>query len=233
MSTLSAPKPLPRQHGDTPEPVLDAYDRSLSWFDMNRGLVYGTIAFVLIAIAGIFAYSVWQDRQEAEAQGALAGAARLYERGDYRVALDGDGMVPGLLEVVDEYGSTDAGNLAHFYAGDALFRLAEYDGALEHFEAYDADDDILGASALAGRAAILESRGEYDEAGDLYVRAAGQFESAATSPGYLLSAGRSYEAAGDYGSAIEAYEQLEEDFADAPEAQNVAVLLARARAANS
>ncbi len=31
--------------------------------------------------------------------------------------LQGDGNYPGFLEIIDDYGMTDAANLAHYYAG--------------------------------------------------------------------------------------------------------------------
>src|SRR5690606_17436511 len=97
------------------------------------------------------------------------------------------------LEIADEYGSTDAGNLARFYAADALFRLGEYDRALEYFRKYDEDDGLIGASAIAGEAAIRENKGEYEAAGDLYRRAALHYENELRSPEYLLQAARAYE----------------------------------------
>jgi tetratricopeptide (TPR) repeat protein len=231
MSTLSAPQSYPRKQNDAPEPILNASDRALSWFDLNRNLVYGVLAGITLLIVAIFAYNWWSDQQEAEAQAALAGAVRVYERGDYRAALDGVGTSAGLLAVAEEYGGTDAGNLAHFYAADALYNLGETDAAFEHFGDYDGGSTLLGASALAGQAAILESRGEFDEAGALYMDAAEAYESAASAPGYLMNAGRAFYEAGDYAAAVRAYEMLEEDYPDAPEAQTVGVFLARARAA--
>ena len=136
----------------------------------------------------------------------------------------------GLLAVADEYGGTAPATLAHFYAADALYRLGEYEEALEHFQAFDGDDAYLEASALAGEAAVHENLEDFARAGQLYEEAAERFESELTTPRFLFGAGRAYEAAGDYAAAEAAYEALKEGFPDAPAAQNVDAYLARVAA---
>jgi tetratricopeptide (TPR) repeat protein len=172
----------------------------------------------------------WRAGQDEEAAEAIGAVLTSYEQGDYATALDGTAGQPGLLAIADEYGSTDTGNLAAFYAADALYQLGRYEEALTYFERYDAGADLLGASALAGEAAIHEQQGDYAEAAALYERAADAYESAATTPDYLIAAGRNYEAAGDLDEAKAVYERYLDAYEDAPAAPIVEALVAKVEA---
>ncbi len=230
MSTLKPARKISRREKLREDTVVTFYARVVDLFDNNRNVVYGAFAGILVIVAAILGWGYLQDQKQAEAADAMAPAVRNYELGLYREALDGVAGSPGLLAVADEYGRTSAGNLARFYAADAAFRLGELDQALELFRSYDREADYLGASSLAGEAAILETRGEHAEAGRLYERAAGFVEGNDLAPQYLIDAGRAFEAAGEYDDAIEVYERVAEDFADAQVAQNTDFLIARARA---
>ena len=230
MATLNPPKKISRRHELRQDQVVTVYARAWDFVDKNRTLIWGIVAALVLLVALAIAYVFYQQNQEAEAQEAIAAPIRLYEQENYREALDGADGAMGFLAIADEYGGTDAGNLAHFYAADALFNLGEYDQALEHFEDFGKEENYLGASALAGEAAVYENQGEYERAGQLYQRAASHLESELTSPQYLLSAGRAFEEAGNYAGAQAAYETLRDDFPDAPAAQNVDAYLARVAA---
>ena len=111
-----------------------------------------------------------------------------------------------------------------------MYQLGRFDEALEYFESFDVGGDILGASALAGQAAVHEQQGDNAEAAQLFRRAAAAYDSPATTPDYLMSAGRNYEAAGDAAEAEKVYEQFLNDYGDTPNATLVEALMARAEA---
>lgn len=230
MSTLNPPKRISKRHDLREDAVITWYARAWGYFDQNRKVVYGAIAGLVVVIALIIGWVLYQNQQAAEAEERLAGIVSVYEEGSYQEALDGTADQLGLLEIAGEYGSTDAGNLAHFYAADALYNLGEYDRALEHFQEFDKPDGFLGASAIAGAAAVYENRGEHERAADLYMEAARFFTNPLSSPQYLLNAGRAYESAGDFAEAQRAYEQIREDYPDSNIAAQVDVYIARAAA---
>jgi tetratricopeptide (TPR) repeat protein len=184
---------------------------------------------VLLA-AGVVGYLYYQTQQQAAAEQDLARIVRTYEQGSYQAALDGTGNAMGLLAISDNYSGTQAGNLATYYAADALYRLGEYDRALELFQEYDATEDLIGASALAAQAAIYANRGEFDRAASLYVDAAEQYPNSLTTPKYLMSAGKAHEEAGDYAAAINAYQRIEDEYSESSFAQQAPRYIARAEA---
>ena len=206
--------------------------RAIDFYENNRNLVYGIIAGIVV-VALLAVGLAWNSaRRNDEALERMATAVQRYEAGEYQAALDGDISFMGLLDIADEYGGTDAGNLAKFYAADALFRVGDLDRSLEYFRDFDKEADYLGASAFAGEAAIHEARDEFSRAGDLYMRAANVFESEITSPDYLLKAGRAYERGGEMDDAIAAYEQIQEEYPDSQAATGVTFHLARLEASS-
>ncbi len=228
MSTLKPTKKISRRHELREDKVVTLYAKALEFIDANKPIVYGILAAVVIFFAAIIGFNYLQDQKQQRAIVEMASSVRDFEQGNYQAALDGVDGSPGLLEIIDQYGRTDAGNLARFYAADAYFRTGQYDEALSQFQAYDIEADYIGASALAGEAAIYELRGEFERAGDLYSRAASLFESDVTSPGYLLDAARAYVRAGNVDDAMDAYDTITTSYADTPEAQQVSVLKAQA-----
>ena len=230
MAQINPPKPLITPEARAEE-RQDRFQtgvlRSRSFFEENRTLVIGAVVGVVALVLAIIAFVAWRANQDAQAEQALGSILSAYEAGDLETALAGTDDRPGLLEIADDYGSATA---APFFAADALFQLGRYDEAAKYFGMVD-DDGLMGASAIAGRAAILEVQGEHAEAADLYERAAARFKNDATSPGYLLDAGRAHQAAGDMDAAQRAYQTVLDDYADTPEATTATVELASVEAA--
>ncbi|PSQ66424.1 MAG: hypothetical protein BRD32_02675, partial [Bacteroidetes bacterium QH_2_64_74] len=152
----------------------------------------------------------------------------VYEQGKYQQALDGTGDQAGLLTIADNYSNTDAGNLATFYAANALYRLEEYDRARTYFQRFEKEQDFLGASAFAAQAAIQENKGSLQEAAELYEQAASQYENKLTAPRYLLNAGQAYEEAGQYEAAMDAYQRIQEEYPESDQATKAEQYRARA-----
>lgn len=230
MSMLNPPKTVSRRHELREDQLATATARGMTFFEEHRTLIIGVAAALLVVVAGAVVWKWYQARQDRAAAEALGGILNAYESGDYQQALEGTPEAAGLLDIASQYGSTNTGNLATFFAADALYQLGRYDEALERFEDYDGDRDILGASALAGEAAVYEQRGDHARAAALYLRAADAYASAATTPGYLLAAGRNFEAAEDYERAQAAYQRYLDDWEDDPNVALAKIFLARAQA---
>lgn len=226
-SMLKPPKQVSRRQELREDKVVTAYARTMTMAEEYRGALIAAGVGIVVIFFGVLGYMYYLANQSGRADEALGAVLPLYENGQYQEALDGTADAPGLIEVADEYGATDAGNIAQFYAANALFQLGRYDEAGEYFEAYDGEEDILGASAIAGQAAVAEQRGDHAEAARLYQQAARTYESAATAPSYYLDAARNFEAAGDFAAARAAYEEVEAEYPDAPEAATVPVYTAR------
>ncbi|MGB3541867.1 tetratricopeptide repeat protein [Rubrivirga sp.] len=231
MAQINPPKSLtPAQSSDFGDDAALRVSRSQEFFEDNRNVIIGVIAALVLLAVAIVAWRTWQANRSTEAQELLGAILTEYEAGNYQAALDGTDTAPGLLEIADEYGSTSTGEQATFFAADALYQLGETDRALEMFEDYGGSG-LIGASALAGQAAIAEQNGDAATAAGLYERAATAFESPASTPGYLLDAARAFIAAGEADEASAALTSIVDDWAGTPEASTAAVELGAARAA--
>lgn len=227
MSTLKPTRKVSRRHELREDTVTTFYAHALNFYEKNGRVVHLALVGLVAVIVLILGYNWYQSNQNEKALAEMAFAVDRYEDGAYRAALDGDITFTGLIEIADSYGATSAGNLARFYAADAFFRLGDYENALSYFRSYDKSSDYLGASALAGEAAILEEQGAYEEAGDLFRRAANLFPSEITSPEYLTDAARAYERAGEIVDAESALQDIQEDWPDSQAARNIEYDLSR------
>ncbi len=227
MPMLKAPRPLSRRQELRQDVVMTGFARIVHLYETYRNYLIGAAIGVLVLIFAGIGYGFYAQTQSRKASEMLGAVVRVYEQGQYRQALDGEADRPGLREIADKYGRTADGNLARFYAADALYRLGDTEEALTYFRRYKKGEDYIGASAYAGEAAILEDQGEHERAGSLFERAATAFENGLTSPEYLLSAARNYEAAGAYDKARSAYRRIQEEYDDTPAAQTMEVLIAR------
>jgi tetratricopeptide (TPR) repeat protein len=230
MSTLKPTRKISRRHELREDSVITASSRLLDVAKGNQNLVTIGAIGVIALIAAFFGFRYYQGQQEVKAAEAVASAVQAYEDGRYQEALSGVAGSLGLTGVINQYGSTPTGNLARFYAADAQYRLGEFDEALTNFQKYDKSRDYLGASAYAGEAAIMSTRGEHARAAELYVRAAEVFESDLTSPQYLLDAAGAYESAGNFSKATQVLERIKEDYPSSAAARDTDLVLARVNA---
>lgn len=230
MSALKTPETSSRRKELRSNSIIDLYARSLLFFEENKKALYAAGVGLIVVIAAVGFY-LWNAQQtEAEAQEHLGKIERAYAAGDYERALQGGGDRMGLLEIADTYSGTNAGNLATFYVANAYLRNDMPDEALTYLQRFNKDRDLVGASALAAEASILEDRGEYAESADLYEQAASYAGSAHVSPQYLMNAGRAYESEGNFSEARRVYTEIQDEYADTPQADQVQRHLARVEA---
>ena len=227
MPALQAPRKISRRHELRQDAVVTATAKAVTFFDQYRTAAIGVGVALVVAVIAFVGYRFYLTKQSEEASTHLGTIVVTYEQGFWDEALNGTVENIGLLDIANRYGSTPDGNLARFYAADALYRLDRKEEALKYFEAYDKGDNYLGASAFAGEAAIHEDFGNTDRAADLYRRAALIYENNLTSPEYLLAAARNYENIPNYAAAREMYGLIQDRFPDADAAGGLDLYFAR------
>jgi len=227
MPALQAPRKISRRQELRQDAVVTVYARLLDLYSRNKTYFLAGAVVLAVVIFGYIGYRFYLSQRGDEAARLLGPIVMTYERGEYEAALNGTAESPGLLEIASKYGQTVDGNLARFYAADALYRLDRKEEALEYFKSYDKGADYLGASALAGEAAVYEDQGDLKRAADLYQQAGLVYENNLTSPDYLLSAARNYEAVEDYASARRMYELITNRFSESDAADGIDFYIAR------
>lgn len=227
MPALQAPRKISRRQELRQDAVVTVYARAIDFYTRNKTYVLAAASVLAVVLIGYIGYRFYLIRQGDEAARLLGPVVVLYEQGSYEQALDGTAGQIGLIEIADRYGATRDGNLARFYAADALYRLDRKEEAMKYFAAFDKDSDYLGASAFAGEAAVHEDLGDFERAARLYREAATIYENDLTSPEYLLLAARNYEEAGDYNAARTMYEMISEDYPESDIADGIEFYEAR------
>lgn len=229
MTALKTPEKTSRRKELRRNFFVELYARALLFYEDHRMVAQGVGVVLVALVLAIPGYIYYHQQQEEAANQHLGQILPVYEQNNYQQALDGTESAAGLLTIADDYSNTDAGNLAAFYAADALYQLGESDRALKYFQRFEKESDFFGASAYAAQAAIYENRGEFSRAGNLYKQAATQYKNKLTTPRYLLSAGQAYEEAGEYEAAIEAYQRIQEEYSDSDQATKAEQNLARVK----
>ena len=172
------------------DPLLTSYYLFNSFLKRNMtAVVIASVAFIAIVGGGIF-YYLYSQAQEAEAQELLVYAEQAFRQGEFETALWGDDDVlrTGLVDIINNYGRTSAGNLARYYAAVAESELGNYEEALRYIERFDPPRGILGVGPISFHAVMLSNLGDYSRAADVFQRAAEWDINEATTPQNLFNA---------------------------------------------
>lgn len=215
---------------EDPDKLADRLEATEEFLERNRGLLFGLVGVVALVIAAFFGFRYWRSMQDETAQEKLFPSVYYFESDSLKQALNGDGQNPGLLTVADEYGSTNAGNLAHFYAGVALLKQGKYQEAADHLDKFSSDDLLLQARAYCLRGDAALELGQKEEAAKLYLKAADYKANNFYTPGYLMKAAVAQEEMKDYAGAVKTYDRILNDYPQSPENNDAKRYRARAAA---
>ena len=130
-----------KPHHDSMADVEQALTKTEQFFEKNLNVViYSVLGIIVVILAylGIQKYSV--QPKEQEAQEMIFGAQNLFAKDSFNLAINGDGTSLGFLDIIDEYGSTPAGNLAKYYTGISYLHLGDFEEAISYLKGFDTDD---------------------------------------------------------------------------------------------
>jgi tetratricopeptide (TPR) repeat protein len=211
--------------------VEEALTKTELFIEKNRNILLGTLAGVILIIGGFLAYKQYIVKPaELEAQSASFKAEIYFEKDSFNLALNGDKKgTQGFLAIMDEFGSTKTGNLAHYYAGICYLNLGKFQEAIDHLDKYDGSDIITTAMAMGAKGDALMEMNKTQEAIDQYIKAAGKSENQFSTPMYLMKAALGYEDLGNYAKSIEIYTNLREKFFTTQEGREADKYIARAQ----
>ena len=213
---------------DSFENVESALSKTEHFIEENQNRLSMIALAVIIIVAGYWGLKKFYFLPlEQEAQKEIFYAQQYFEKDSFNLALNGDGLNPGFLKIIDEYGSTKAGNLAGYYAGVANLHLGNYNEAVEYLKGFSADEEMVAATATGALGDAYAELGENDKAIAQY-KSAAAFDNTLTAPTYLMKLGVMYEAKGDFKAAAEAYQTIKDKYAASAEARQVDKYLTRA-----
>tara|TARA_B100000809_G_scaffold201517_1_gene202129 strand:- start:1085 stop:1765 length:681 start_codon:yes stop_codon:yes gene_type:complete len=188
------------------------------------------IVGAIVAIVAIYLgfTNFYLEPLEQEAHADMYMAEIYFEKDSFNLALNGDGQYLGFLDIADEYGLTNAGNLANYYAGLCYLHTAQFEDAIEYLSDFSSDDIILSTLALGCIGDAYLELEDNSSALKYYEKAADNASNDFTTPRYLMKQAIVLEMDEEYEDALEIYNQIKEDYSKSQIAQDIDKYIARA-----
>jgi tetratricopeptide (TPR) repeat protein len=221
-------------HEATIETGLQSIEGSLSktehFLEKYKKQLSIAALIILGIVAIIFAYKKYYiEPLKEEAQEQVYVAQQYFERDSFNLALNGDGDFPGFLQIIDDYGSTNVGNSANYYAGVCYYKLGEYENAIDYLNDFSTDDKLLSSVKLACIGDSYVELNNFKKASEYYQEAVDIVDNKLTSPVFLMKLGRVYEETQNWKAALEAYEKIKLNFKTSQEGRNIDKYIARVK----
>lgn len=193
-------------------------------------IVAAVVAIVVIAGGAICLNQFYLQPRQDEASTAIAKGQDLFMQQQFDKALNGDGAgYIGFLKVIDQYGSTDAGNLANLYAGLCYAQLNKWAEAEKYLNSYSPSDDaMISPAAVAALGHAYANLNKVDDAIKCLKKAADMADSRMESgrnnslaPQFLLSAAQLLENQNKKAEALEIYKNIKANYVNSPVAASI------------
>lgn len=197
---------------ESPERLADSLMDTDKLLKKYQYPLIGAVVLILLIIGGVYYYQTSSARAEANAQADLYPSVYYLGMDSLNMALNGSSAYPGFLEITEDYSSSNAGELAHFYAGIAFLKQGKFQEAIEELESFNPGDIILQARAysLIGDA-YLELK-DYPSAIEYYKKAIAYKPNQQFTPAYLMKLALAYELSKSYQEAVDTYERILTDY---------------------
>ena len=188
-----------------------------AFFEKNKkAIIYGVV-FIIAIIAGYILCDTYYLKPRAnEANTELAKSQQLFDEQQYDKAL------AGFQKVADEYGSTDAANLAQLYIGICQANLGKWQEAVDALESFSGKDDQMISPAAEGALGnAYANLNQLDKAVEHLKKAAKMADNNTLSPVYLIQAGEILESQGKKSEALQLYMQVKEKYVNSMQYQSI------------
>jgi predicted negative regulator of RcsB-dependent stress response len=155
----------------------DVVDRAKDfWERFNKPIMIIGLSIILLAAGYLIYKKFFKEPNELKASEAIFKAEDYYRMDSLNLALNGDGVNPGFLKILDRYDGTKAGNLSRFYAGAIYLQLGDAAKAVRHLNDFETDAPQIQARAYKLIGDAYAEQGKNGEALSNYKKAAGHFE---------------------------------------------------------
>ena len=131
--------------------VNETLAKSEAFINKYKKQIITAIVAVVVVVGGSLAYVYGYSKpREDKAQELLGVVMQKYVMAqDFEKALKGEGKTLGLIAIADQYGSTDAGNVAKYEAGLCFYQTGKTKDAIKYLADFDTKGDAtVSAQAL-------------------------------------------------------------------------------------
>ena len=210
--------------------VEEALSKTEQFIEDNQKPILTVIGVLVLIILAYFGFQrFYLKPQETEAQEQVFMAEKYFEMDSLDLALNGDGLYPGFLDIIDDYKWTKTANLAHYYTGIIYMEKGEYETAIDYLNDFEGDDEFVEPMAIGAIGDCYMELGETEKAIDQYLKAANYSVNEITSPAFLMKAAWSYEINGEYQKAVDVYKRIKTEFSTSQEAREIDKYIAHAQ----
>ena len=188
----------------------------------NQNVIMKLVGILLIIVFLFTGYTKFYiEPLEKEASEKMYIAEFYFQNNDFDKALNGDGQFSGFISVASDYISTDAANLANYYAAICQINLGEYENVINSLNEFSTDDVVLSAlsTGLIGDANM--ELGNVSEALNYYVSAANNNVNSFTTPYFMMKQAGIHKINEDYASALEIYNSIKSDYPKSTQALSI------------
>ncbi len=212
---------------ENPEAIAEKVKGVEHWIEDNPKIVFGVLGALVLLVGGFFGYRYYVGTQEKIAQKEMFQAVHYFEADSLDLALKGDGNNLGFEQIIDDYGMTDAANLANYYAGAISLKQGKFQLAIFYFEDFSSNDILIQprAYSLIGDA-YMELK-DYESAAKYYNKASNYKPNKFFTPTYLMKEALAYEKLNKNEKAAAVYQKIIDEFWDSGEYQNARKFKAR------
>jgi len=210
--------------------VEEALSKTERFIENNQKLLTIVIGVIVVVVLIFFGFKrFYMAPREQEVKEQMFMAERYFEIDSLNLALDGDGMYPGFLEIIDDYGMTTGANLSKYYAGVCYLKMGNFEEAIDYLESFKGKDHILGPMAKGAIGDAYLELNQPAKAAGYYTEAADLKENEFTTPLFLMKAGWTCELMKDYKKALGIYERIKYKFPTSAEAREIDKYIARTK----
>ncbi len=155
----------------------------------NRNPILGGLVLILLVLGGLFGYrTLFVKPREAQAQNRMVDPQQAFAVDSFSLALNGNALKTGFLQITKDYGMTPTGKLAHGYAAICQLHLGNFEEAIRHGKKYRSDDELLDARIYTVMGHAYTEQGDLSNGLKYYVRSAEVTDNQLSTPqGYYLA----------------------------------------------
>ncbi|MFT4800880.1 MAG: tetratricopeptide (TPR) repeat protein [Flavobacteriaceae bacterium] len=213
--------------------------RTEAWVEKNQKAILIFVGVVAISVLGYLGFQNFiQEPKESEAMNEMFQAQTYYEQALtastkdslFNLSLNGGNGKFGFVDIIDNYGGTDAANLATYYAGIAYLNTGKYQEAIQYLDKFKANDANVGPIAKGAIGDAFAQLEQPEDALKYYESAASMSSSDLTAPRFLLKAGITATTLGKSAIALKHFNAIIENYPKSPEAKKAILYQGKAEA---
>ncbi|HCM74826.1 MAG TPA: cytochrome C biosynthesis protein [Cytophagales bacterium] len=205
---------------ENPEAIAEKVEGIELWIEDNPKIVFGVLGAVALIIGGFFGFRYYVSTQEDQAQKEMFQAVHYFEADSLNLALKGDGNNLGFEQIIEDFGMTDAANLANYYAGVICLKQGKFQLAIYYFEDFSSNDIIVQPRAYSLMGDAYMELKDFESAAKYYNKAASYKPNKFFTPAYMMKEALAYEKLNQNDKAVKVYQKIIDEFWDSGEYQN-------------